>query len=155
LACALIHQPEILLLDEPTIGVDPVSRREFWDILSDLHIQGVTILLSTPYMDEAERCSRVGLMYAGRLAVCDTPDGVRRAIPEEVIELRSPAGGLEPGALHRAEEILTARRGVLDVQVYGDRLHIFVDDAASRSPRRSGLTSCAPPALAWRKRSSL
>ena len=66
LACTLIHQPEILLLDEPTTGVDPVSRREFWNILTDLHLQGTTILVSTPYMDEADRCSRVGLMYAGK-----------------------------------------------------------------------------------------
>ncbi len=73
LACTLIHQPEILLLDEPTTGVDPISRREFWNILTDLHLRGTTILVSTPYMDEADRCSRVGLMYAGKLIECDTP----------------------------------------------------------------------------------
>ncbi len=66
LACTLIHEPEILLLDEPTTGVDPVSRREFWNILTELHLQGTTIIVSTPYMDEADRCSRVGLMYAGQ-----------------------------------------------------------------------------------------
>jgi ABC-2 type transport system ATP-binding protein len=134
LACALIHQPEILLLDEPTIGVDPVSRREFWDVLAELHIQGVTILLSTPYMDEAERCSRIGLMYAGRMVMCDTPDRVRRAIPGDVVELRSLGGGINPSDLARAEGILAALPGVAEVQVYGDRLHIFVDDAAGRTP---------------------
>ena len=79
LACSLIHQPEILYLDEPTTGVDPISRREFWDIFSELHIDGVSILVSTPYMDEAERCSRVGLMYQGRLVVCDTPEQIKQA----------------------------------------------------------------------------
>ncbi len=88
LACTLIHQPEILLLDEPTTGVDPISRREFWDILTDLHIQGVTILVSTPYMDEADRCSRVGLMYAGKLIECDTPLHIRQKLDGDVIEVQ-------------------------------------------------------------------
>lgn len=72
LACTLVHAPPVILLDEPTTGVDPISRREFWDILADLHAQGVTLFISTPYMDEAERCSRVGLMYEGRLIECAT-----------------------------------------------------------------------------------
>ena len=77
LACALLHKPELILLDEPTTGVDPVSRREFWDILTELHLEGVTTFVSTPYMDEAARCSRVGLIYQGRLVVCDTPEEIR------------------------------------------------------------------------------
>ncbi len=77
LACTLIHTPDIIYLDEPTTGVDPVSRREFWDILTDLHLQGITLIVSTPYMDEAERCSRVGLMYQGELVVCDTPEAIK------------------------------------------------------------------------------
>jgi ABC-2 type transport system ATP-binding protein len=72
LACTLIHRPDVLLLDEPTTGVDPVSRREFWDILTDLHISGTTIVVSTPYMDEAERCNRVGLLFKGTLIECGT-----------------------------------------------------------------------------------
>jgi len=87
LACTLIHTPEIIFLDEPTTGVDPVSRREFWDILTDLHLRGITLVVSTPYMDEAERCSRVGLIYQGRLIVCDTPEAVKAMTEGELIAL--------------------------------------------------------------------
>ena len=132
LACTLIHQPEILYLDEPTTGVDPVSRREFWDILSDLHIQGITIFVSTPYMDEAERCSRVGLMYEGRLIVCDTPEKVKGLVSGELIELR-------PDNLHQARDVISGLEGLLEVQTYGDLLHVFVDDAARRIPELQAL----------------
>jgi ABC-2 type transport system ATP-binding protein len=132
LTCSLIHRPEILYLDEPTTGVDPVSRREFWDILSELHIAGVTILVSTPYMDEAERCSRVGLMYQGRLIVCDTPKRVKELVEGELIEVRPVAEETGVGLIRRAEATLAALPGVLEVQTYGDLLHIFVDDAARR-----------------------
>jgi ABC-2 type transport system ATP-binding protein len=135
LACSLIHQPEILYLDEPTTGVDPVSRREFWDILSDLHIAGVTILVSTPYMDEAERCSRVGLMYQGKLIVCDTPGRVKGLVEGELIEVRPVAEETGIGLIRRAEATVAALPGVLEVQTYGDLLHIFVDDAARRLPQ--------------------
>ncbi len=134
LACSLIHRPEILYLDEPTTGVDPVSRREFWDILSELHIEGVTILVSTPYMDEAERCSRVGLMYQGELIVCDTPQQVKGLIEGELIELRPVAEDRGVGLIRRAEAAVSNLPGVLEVQTYGDLLHIFVDDAAQRTP---------------------
>ncbi len=134
LACSLIHRPEILYLDEPTTGVDPVSRREFWDILSELHIEGVTILVSTPYMDEAERCSRVGLMYQGELIVCDTPKRVKGLIEGELIELRPVAEDRGVGLIRRAEAAVSNLPGVLEVQTYGDLLHIFVDDAAQRTP---------------------
>ncbi len=123
LACTLIHEPEVIFLDEPTTGVDPVSRREFWDILSDLHLQGITIFVSTPYMDEAERCSRVGLMYEGRIIVCDTPAQIKSLVPGELMELRT----LD---LRRAEEAVSQLDGVLEVQTYGDLLHVFVDSAA-------------------------
>ena len=135
LACSLIHRPEILYLDEPTTGVDPVSRREFWDILSDLHIEGVTILVSTPYMDEAERCSRIGLMYGGQLVVCDTPDRVKGLVEGELIELRPVAEDQGVGLIRRAEAAVASLPGVLEVQTYGDLLHIFVDDAAQRTPQ--------------------
>jgi len=135
LACSLIHRPEILFLDEPTTGVDPVSRREFWDILSDLHIEGVTILVSTPYMDEAERCSRVGLMYQGQLIVCDTPSRVKGLIEGELIEARPVAEEKGIGLIRRAEAAIASLPGVLEVQTYGDLLHIFVDDAALRIPQ--------------------
>jgi ABC-2 type transport system ATP-binding protein len=128
LACTLVHQPQILFLDEPTTGVDPVSRREFWEILTDLHLQGITIFVSTPYMDEAERCSRVGLMYRGRLIVCDTPEHIRAMLEGELIEVRTPN-------LKRAREAVTHLAGVLEVQTYGDLLHVFVDDAGRRTPQ--------------------
>lgn len=126
LACTLIHQPEIIFLDEPTTGVDPVSRREFWDILTELHLQGITIVISTPYMDEAERCSRVGLMYQGRIIVCDKPEEIKGLVSGELLEVRT----LD---LRRAERLVVALDGVLEVQTYGDLLHVFVDCAATRA----------------------
>ena len=141
LACALIHRPDILYLDEPTTGVDPVARREFWDILSDLHIQGVTIVVSTPYMDEAERCSRVGLMFRGRLVVCDTPERIKAMVQGELVALTpvllGPDGadnGTGIGTLRRADAVVAALPGVLEVQSYGDLLHVFADDADRRMP---------------------
>jgi ABC-2 type transport system ATP-binding protein len=128
LACALLHQPEVVFLDEPTTGVDPVSRREFWDILLELHLQGVTVMVSTPYMDEAERCTRVGLMYEGRLMVCDTPAAIKGLVEGELVELR-------PTDVRAAEAIVQAAPGVLEVQTYGELLHAFVDDAAEALPR--------------------
>jgi ABC-2 type transport system ATP-binding protein len=139
LACALIHQPEILYLDEPTTGVDPVARREFWDILAELHGQGVTILVSTPYMDEAERCSRVGLMHRGRLVMCDTPERIKQEVSGDLVELRPAAqGGVALagiGLLRRASAATALLPGVLETMTYGDLLHIFVDDAALRMPQ--------------------
>ena len=125
LACTLIHQPEIIFLDEPTTGVDPVSRREFWDILTELHLQGITIFVSTPYMDEAERCSRVALMYQGQIIVCDEPERIKSLVAGDLAELR-------PSDLRLAEEIVASVAGVLEVQTYGDLLHVFVDDLALR-----------------------
>lgn len=121
LACTLIHEPEILYLDEPTTGVDPVSRREFWDILTDLHVQGVTIVVSTPYMDEAERCSRVGLMYQGRLIECDTPVGIRSRLVGQVLEFH-------PGDRRLGRDLLRGVPGIREVQSFGELLHVFVDD---------------------------
>jgi ABC-2 type transport system ATP-binding protein len=121
LACTLIHTPDIIYLDEPTTGVDPVSRREFWDILTDLHLQGITLIVSTPYMDEAERCSRVGLMYQGELVVCDTPEAIKAMTEGELI-------ALWPSDLRQAHDILAQTNGVLEVQTYGDQLRVFVQD---------------------------
>ncbi len=128
LACALIHNPRLLLLDEPTNGVDPVSRREFWDILSELHLQGVTILITTPYMDEAERCNQVGLMFRGEIIEQGEPEALRQLAPGEMLALYTPE-------LARTEAILPELPGYITHQVYGDRLHIFVADAAATKPR--------------------
>jgi len=125
LACTLIHQPDILLLDEPTTGVDPISRREFWRLLTDLHLGGTTIVVSTPYMDEAERCQRVGLMYAGRLVLCDTPEAIPKQVSGDLIELL-------PDNWRRAHELLQAMPGVLEIQSYGDVLRVFLDSADKR-----------------------
>ncbi len=133
LACALIHAPAILYLDEPTTGVDPVSRREFWDILTGLHVDGTTILVSTPYMDEAERCSQVGLMYNGRLIEHGTPQQIKALIPGQLIEFRpesTRAYGV--GLLRQAQQILSRQEGVLEVQTYGDLMHVFVDSITGR-----------------------
>ncbi len=125
LACTLIHQPEIIFLDEPTTGVDPVSRREFWDILTGLHMQGVTLFVSTPYMDEAERCSRAALMFEGSIVVCDAPERIKGLVEGELLELR-------PTRLREAAHVISGLPGVLEVQTYGDLLHVFVDDAGQR-----------------------
>lgn len=125
LACTLIHQPEIIFLDEPTTGVDPVSRREFWDILTELHLQGITIFISTPYMDEAERCSRVALIYQGRIVVCDVPERIKAQVGGDLAELRV-------SNLRSAEGIIVSLEGVREIQTYGDLLHVFVDDFSAR-----------------------
>lgn len=126
LSAALVHEPPLLLLDEPTTGVDPVARREFWDILTTLHAKGSTIVVSTPYMDEAERCNRVGLMYEGRLMVCDTPGSIKRMLPGIVLALRA-------NDLLEAEKIIARLDGVIDVQPYGDLLNIIVPDESFQS----------------------
>jgi ABC-2 type transport system ATP-binding protein len=126
LACALIHRPRVLFLDEPTNGVDPISRREFWDILSDLHIEGVTIFISTAYLDEAERCSRVGLMYRGEIIREGTPAALRQLVQGDLLAIITPD-------LQIAENVVQKLPGIFEVQVYGDRLHVFVDDGATRA----------------------
>lgn len=128
LACTLIHDPDILLLDEPTTGVDPISRREFWDILTELHLDGTTIVVSTPYMDEADRCSMVGLMYAGQMVVCAPPQEIRAQIEGDLIELR-------PDDWRTAHTVIESLPGVLEVQTYGNSLHVLVDSADSRLPQ--------------------
>ncbi len=128
LACTLIHQPPILLLDEPTTGVDPVSRREFWNILTELHLDGTTIIVSTPYMDEADRCSRVGLMYAGKMMVCDSPQGIRRQIEGDLIEIF-------PEDWQAAHQVASSLPGVLEVQTYGEALHLLVENGKKQLPK--------------------
>ena len=119
LACCLLHQPELLLLDEPTTGVDSISRREFWDILTELHLSGVTLVVTTPYMDEAERCSRVALMFQGRLIACDEPEVIRQQVAGDLIEVRT-------ANLGRVREAIRGLKGVLEIQTYGDLLHVIV-----------------------------
>lgn len=121
LCCALIHTPRVLLLDEPTNGVDPVSRRDFWRILYQLLKEKVTILVSTAYLDEAERCSRVGLLHRGKLLACDTPAGLKRLLRGTLLEVRG-------GEVRKSAEILQRAVGG-PVAVFGDRVHVVVEDA--------------------------
>jgi len=127
LVCALIHTPRVILLDEPTNGVDPVSRRDFWQILYSLLAQGVAILTSTSYLDEAERCHRVGLLYQGRMLFCDLPEALKKRFPGGVIVVHSA----DP---ERVRTELSGAAGARDVLLVGDRVHVFVDDAARRLP---------------------
>ncbi|MGQ9489594.1 MAG: ABC transporter ATP-binding protein [Anaerolineae bacterium] len=128
LACALIHAPRVILLDEPTTGVDPISRREFWDVLAELHVAGVTIVVSTPYMDEAERCTRIGLMYEGQLIECAPPDVLRGRVSEKLLAVWTPA-------VMAARQVLASLPDVLKMQTYGDVLHLFVADADQAEAR--------------------
>jgi len=127
LACTLIHEPSVLLLDEPTAGVDPVSRREFWRILYELNRGGVTILVSTTYMDEADRCSTVGLLYAGELISVEDPGEMKRRMRGEVVEFVAEPRADARGVIGRSPEILSAT-------VIGDRFHVVVEDAAVAIP---------------------
>lgn len=120
LCCTLIHEPRVLFLDEPTTGVDPTSRRELWEILHDLAARGLTLVVATPYMDEAEQCGRVALMHAGRVVACDTPDALRQAVPERVWAVR-PAS---PAVRAR----LAGAPFPVRTHVMGDRIHVLADE---------------------------
>jgi len=118
LACTLIHKPKIIFLDEPTTGVDPVSRRDFWKILSNLLKDGITIFMTTPYLDEAERCNRIALMDKGKIISCDTPKNVKDSMHMQVIEIVcSPI---------RAAYNIIKTSTEFEVQMYGDRLNVSV-----------------------------
>ena len=126
LACTLIHTPQLLVLDEPTTGVDPVSRRDFWRILSRLLRAGLTILLTTPYLDEAERCARVALMDRGRILVSDAPEKLRDGWKGSMLELLATPKD-------RAYQALVSAAGVSDIQVFGERLHIALPAIAAEN----------------------
>jgi len=139
LACTLIHTPIVLLLDEPTTGVDPVSRRDFWKILYSLLKDGITVFVSTPYLDEAERCNRVALMDRGRVLLCDTPQALKQRMKGDLLELVA-----EPQ--RQAKQVVGSLPSVLGVQVFGDRLHVWfsaVGGAFPSSRLRAG--PCPPP----------
>ena len=150
LACTLIHTPEIILLDEPSTGVDPVSRGEFWNILSGILDQGVTILMTTPYLDEAERCHRIALMHCGRMFMTGTPEEVKAAMPGMIFRLDSPAPAQAYAALRRRWPMTRLVR-------YGDhiRFRSLVQEQEARDAadelERQGLgpvkISVQPPSL--------
>jgi len=127
LVCALIHTPKVILLDEPTNGVDPVSRRDFWRILYSLLAEGVAILTATSYLDEAERCHRVGLLYLGRMLFCDRPDELKKRFPGEILAVHAA----QPAQVGAA---LAGAPGVRSVLLVGDHVHVFADEAERRLP---------------------
>jgi len=124
LACTLVHEPEVILLDEPTTGVDPVSRREFWKLLSQFLAQGITIVMATPYLDEAERCSRVALLSEARLLVTDRPDALRVSLPGTIVEVIATPQQAAMAALGEM-------RGIVEVQNFGERIHARLEAPGS------------------------
>jgi ABC-2 type transport system ATP-binding protein len=124
LACSLIHKPRIIFLDEPTTGVDPVSRRDFWKILSDLQKEGITILMTTPYLDEAERCNRVALMNDGKIIAVDTPKIIKTSTHKQVIEIITDD-------IKKTYSILKEEYGS-DAQIFGDRINLITDLSIQR-----------------------
>jgi ABC-2 type transport system ATP-binding protein len=127
LVCALIHHPKVILLDEPTTGVDPVSRRDFWRILYELISEGVAILTSTAYLDEAERCHRVALLHQGKLLFCDTPDNLKKKLGKDVLSVTSS----DP---RRVRQQIEHADGISSLVLTGDGVHVVVDDAKRRIP---------------------
>ncbi|HEV2846935.1 MAG TPA: ABC transporter ATP-binding protein [Thermoanaerobaculia bacterium] len=127
LSCALIHQPEILLLDEPTFGVDPVSRRDLWLIVHEMVAQGVTAVVSTAYMDEAERFDRLALLHQGKLLAVDTPEALQRGLAGEILEVRIDR-------VREARDAAARLPAVRRAAVFGDRLHLTVASAATDGP---------------------
>ena len=133
LACALVHTPRVLFLDEPTNGVDPVSRRDFWRILYQLVREKVTIFISTAYLDEAERCNRVGLINRGALLVCGTPEEVKKLMRGTILEVRASMP-------RRAAALLRERLKEDSVGLFGDRVHVVTGDSErAREETRAAL----------------
>jgi ABC-2 type transport system ATP-binding protein len=130
LACALIHTPKVLFLDEPTNGVDPVSRRDFWRILYQLLREKVTVFVSTAYLDEAERCGRIGLIHGGKLLAAGTPNEVKQLMRGSIIEVSC-------GAPRDAVGLMRERLEGMNIGLFGDRVHI-VSDAADATASRAG-----------------
>lgn len=134
LSCALVHRPRILLLDEPTFGVDPVSRRDLWRILEEMNAGGITVVVSTAYLDEAERCRRVIFLHEGRILVLDTPDRLRSRLAGTVVEIRA----VDP---RRARDLLRALDPVRRASLFGETLHAIVAPGTDPAVLRSALES--------------
>ncbi len=138
LASALVHEADLMLLDEPTTAVDPVSRREFWDLIQELIRKGTAVIVSTPYMDEAARCHRVAFLHQGQLLACDTPAALRQNMPYTVAEVRSP--GLSRGAL---EEAALKLPGAQAAHPFGDCVHVTFAERLRSLPTLPGLQVAA------------
>ncbi len=144
LACTLVHEPPLVVLDEPTTGVDPVSRREFWKLLGEFLAGGLTILLATPYLDEAERCGRVALISAGRVLALDEPGRLRTSLGGVVFEVTA-AGD------RRARAVLAGHPAVRHVESFGDRLHVRVDSAGDSDAIAAALAEAGMGAASIRQ----
>lgn len=134
LSCALIHCPSVLFLDEPTTGVDAVSRSEFWDMLSNLKKQGITILVSTPYMDEASRCDRIALMNEGKILGIDTPENM-------VKRFDSPLYGVKAKNMFALLEVARKQLGVLDCYPFGEMHHLVADASFNAEEMKKALAN--------------
>jgi ABC-2 type transport system ATP-binding protein len=134
LICSIIHNPPILLLDEPTTGVDPVSRRDFWKILHRLLAGGMTLVISTPYMDEAERCNRIGLIHKGKMLLVNTPNELKKQLTGKVIEIKCD----EP---HNVSKLLKEEKSVISAQTFNDKIRVLLDEGANPQNILSLLTS--------------
>ena len=142
LACTLVHEPKVIVLDEPTTGVDPVSRREFWKLLSQFLAQGITILMSTPYLDEAERCTRIALLHEGKVLALDQPNRLRTGLTGTLFEV------IVSNPREALDKIVT-QDDIASAQVFGDRLHVWIErddrDEAARvlasATQKAGLAS--------------
>lgn len=128
LACSVVHEPKMLFLDEPTAGIDPVSRRIIWDLLYNLASKGITLFVTTHYMEEAERCGRIGFINNGRLVACDTPKRIKKEfMPLDIISLKT-------AELKKAFDLLKTQEFSKDINIYGDEIHISVGDAEKCIP---------------------
>lgn len=132
LACTLIHQPDLLVLDEPTTGVDPVSRRDFWRLLADLQREGLTVVMTTPYLDEAERCQRVGMMHKGRLLTQGDPRDIRRQSAVEMVEVIARP-------LSEAGDVLRVHPAVAHAELFGERFHLTLTTEAGGAESAAGV----------------
>jgi ABC-2 type transport system ATP-binding protein len=128
LACTVVHDPQIIFLDEPTAGIDPVSRRILWDFLYELSHRGITLFVTTHYMEEAERCNKIGFIWQGNLVASSTPDGIKKDfIKEQILNLKC-------SEINRAYSTLKSAKLAQDVNLYGDEIHITVDNAQNMMP---------------------
>lgn len=126
LACTLVHEPRLIVLDEPTTGVDPVSRREFWKLLSQFLASGITIVMSTPYLDEAERCAHIALLHEGKVLGLDPPDQLRAQLSGTMFEVVVSNS-------REAVSRLRSQRGIAGVQLFGDRLHVWMEESDAQA----------------------
>jgi ABC-type multidrug transport system ATPase subunit len=142
LSCALIHRPDVLILDEPTTGVDAVSRREFWELLKKIQDEGITILVSTPYMDEAEQCDRVALIQKGRILETSDPS-IKAEDPHPLYALRSARG------VYRFLELVRGQEGCRSAWLFGDEIHVTLQSARHEKGIRTALEKEAQEPIEW------